>query len=80
MISPLSISTDGYLCENNTLSIATNGYICIRKQVTLLPEQDDGGHARKDKVKFEHKQVENRFLIEDEEILIILKSFVQCKN
>lgn len=78
MIKPLDIAADGYLCLKNTLSIAVNGYICISKEVVpVVTRRDDGGNGKGKKTK-KLPNVDRR-IEEDEEILVILKSFVICQ-
>jgi len=76
MINPLSVATDGYLTTNKRLlSIAVNGYLSYSQIPTpeVVVTQKRGDDAV-----FNVRL--KRILQEDEEILIIIKSFIECQG
>jgi hypothetical protein len=82
MIRPLAIASDGYLCKTNTLSIAVNGYICINKEI-IIPKKkvfDDGGSDSKSKKSSFRQSKMDWYKMDDEEIVLIIKTFLQCQN
>jgi len=81
MIHPLALATDGYLC-GNTLSVATNGYICIEEEVPIIRNRDTGGgHGTKDKpINKRNVTTTDWYAREEDDVLLILKLFLQCQN
>ena len=91
-MSTLSIATDGYLSgDYKTLSISTNGYLDIYIDITPEKKTNKGGvgsrvinkktfaEETRDKLKELNSKKYKRLQIEDNEILNILKMFLQCQ-
>jgi len=80
MIRPIAIATDGYLCKKNTLSIAVNGYICTSKVGPVKVIQDDGGNGKNKTTKQPTRPRIDWYDREDNDVILIIKLFLQCQN
>ncbi len=89
MINPLLVATNGYLGYNKdynlrtTLGISVDGYLIIKKideKPELKPKIRIKGLAMGNYIYDSNSKLTDDFLKkEDEEILIIIKTFVQCQ-
>jgi hypothetical protein len=84
MVNPLSISSDGYLAQvsKKVLVIAVAGYLNFA--ATPIPPVPpsavsvaDGRGAQRYERPSDRQVIDNRILAEDEEVLIILKAFME---
>lgn len=87
MINPLQVGTDGYLrCAAKTLSIAVAGYLCVasvQPHTPRYPNRDKienfapnrGNYVKSPFV----SNLQQQILQEDEDILIIIHSFLRTQ-
>jgi hypothetical protein len=83
----LGITSDGYLSkQKKTLAIASNGYLDYLALPTPIKGRGgDSGHAGRNVIEHqkpiaEYLHRQRRIYNEDDEILNILKMFLQCQN
>lgn len=82
MINPSNIATSGYL--DSPLGIASNGYLTIELVIYNAPKKiTKPSFARKDSEEIERKVYLKRkpqLIKDEEELLLILESFVICQS
>lgn len=88
MISPFHIATKGYLC--GVEAIATDGYISLCGVITPeiidtpVVENNKGGATKYRPITYVdpqqvQRELNEKILKEEEEILIFIKAFVKCQ-
>jgi len=78
-MNPLSVATRGFLCKNVPESIATRGFFCGDSVVIVEIPQPRLNRFAED-TKLPIKKFDNRLFIDDDEVLTILKIFIQCQD
>ena len=77
-MNPLYVATKGFLCKNTPESIATRGFFCS-DTVIVIKKKKKRNFKVEDEVRRVH-EVDDLFLLEDEEILTIIKMFIKCQG
>jgi hypothetical protein len=85
MINPLAIATRGRISKSikKTLTYATLGWLVATSSVTPIPDKPWGGNSKTHTRRapdVEKNITYSKIIREDDEILTIIKIFLQCQR